>query len=310
MKSALPNILGKEFVCINKITQKLPSGHIGDDCAVLTFGGKNLLITVDTFSDQVHFDTKSFSLKEIGERCAEAAISDIAAMGGKPLYVAIAVAVPNYKLIPKLSDGIKSSLSRHHVMLIGGDTTYSKILSISITVLGTAKKPIYRSGAKINDAVYLTGPTGLSAAGLYALKNNIKGATTLERKHKTPKAKIKVGMIIARSANAMIDISDGLVSELYHIAFQSRVAVELNNIPINSVLKKFCNEQKLSPEIFTLYGGEDYELLLTGPETKLSKIKGLIKIGRVIASKGKTAVYLNKNNKKILLDPLKGFKHF
>jgi thiamine-monophosphate kinase len=310
MRSTLPNILGKEFVCINKIIKKLPVQSIGDDCAVLAFGGKNLLLTVDTFSDKVHFDTKYFSLKEIGERCAEAAISDIAAMGGKPLYMALSLATPNHTSIHKLIDGVKSSLLRHGIVIVGGDTTYSKILSISMTVIGLAAKPVYRSGAKINDVVYITGHTGLSMAGLYAIKKKISGFKTLKDAHKSPRANIKKGLIASKHANSMIDISDGLVSELYHLAHQSGVDIEITSMPLNRELVRFCKKSNLSPKNFALYGGEDYQLLLTGPGSKLSKIKGLIKIGRVVRTKGRTCVYLNKCGKRTVLDPLKGFKHF
>ena len=99
----------------------------------------------------------------------------------------------------------------------------------------------------------------------------------------------------------MIDISDGLASELYHLAFQSKVNIKVSNIPLNTTLKDFCKKKKLDPEKFALYGGEDYELLLTGPQKKLSKIKGLIKIGKVINKSSKT---------ERLFDPSKGFKHF
>ena len=301
MKSIQPNILGKEFDCINKIIKKLPTHSIGDDCAVLEFGGKKLLVSVDTFSDKVHFDTKYFSLKEIGERCSEAALSDIAAMGGTPLYIAVSLAVPTHKVISGITDGIKNSVSRHKIFVVGGDTTYSKIMSISITVLGTANKPIYRYGAKPGNGVYITGHTGLSAAGLYVLKKKIKGFKTLEQKHKKPTAQIKQGAMAAKYATAMIDISDGLMSEIYHLEFQSKVNIELSNIPIHATLKKFCKRQKLDPHNFVLYGGEDYELLITGPDSKLSRIKGLLKIGNVTKKQKKKSLFFN---------PLKSFKHF
>jgi len=310
MKSTQPNILGKEFDCINKIIKRLPTLSIGDDCAVLEFGGKKLLVSVDTFSDKVHFDTKYFSLKEIGQKCCEASISDVAAMGGKPLYIAISLAVPNYKLIHDIVNGIKSSVQRHKIFVIGGDTTYSKVLSISITVLGTTIKPIYRYGARPGDAVYTTGYTGLSAAGLYVLKKKIKGSKKLEQKHKHPIAQIEKGLVAAKYATSMIDISDGLASELYHLAFQGKVDIEVSHIPLSTELKSFCKKQKLVPQNLALYGGEDYELLLTGPEEELSKIKGLIKIGQVINKSNNSEVLIKQGTKSLLLDPSKGFKHF
>ncbi len=306
----LPNILGKEFVCINKIIKKLPVQSIGDDCAVLDFGGKKLLVTVDTFSDKVHFDKKYFSLKEIGQRCAEAAVSDIAAMGGEPLYMVLAIATPEHAQIPSLIDGIKKSLLRHRITMVGGDTTYSSILSLSITVFGSCKRPIKRNGAKINDAIYISGPTGLSMAGLYAIKKGIKSFKILEQAHKNPKAKIAEGIKAAKHANSMIDISDGLVSELYHISHQSEVSIELDNIPIHKELARLCKVQDLDPLAFALYGGEDYQLLITGQEKHLSMVKGLIKIGRVVGKSTKALVCLNKNGKTTTLNTLKGFKHF
>ena len=310
MKTTLPNILGKEFDCINKIIKKLPVKGIGDDCAVLSFGGSKLLISVDTFTDKVHFDTKYFSLEQIGNHCSEATISDIAAMGAKPLYVTLSLAVPNHKLIGPLSAGIRTSLLKHGVTLVGGDTTFSKILSISMTVIGSCNKPIYRNGAKKGDAVYITGMTGLSAAGLYAIKNKTKGREYIKNKHLLPKARIKEGILCAKHANAMIDISDGLVSELHHIAFQSNVSIEIEHLPIDKELKSFCKEHGLSPEAFALYGGEDYELIVVGPGIKLSKIKGLIKIGKVVPYNKKKQVSILRGCYKDVLNPLKGFKHF
>ena len=158
----LPNILGKEFDCINKIMTKLPvGGSIGDDCAVIVFGQKKLLVSVDSFIEDVHFNMDYFNLERLGEHCAEASLSDIAAMGGKALYITISVSVPKSEFIEKLSLGLKRSLDRHGIKLIGGDTTYSKNIVISCTVIGEAKHPVYRHGAKPGDDIYISSYTGL-----------------------------------------------------------------------------------------------------------------------------------------------------
>lgn len=306
MNKTLPNILGKEFDCINKIIKNLPTKNIGDDCAVLDFGGDKLLISMDTFCEKTHFDNSYFTLQEIGQRCAEATISDIAAMGGIPLYITLSISTDHYKKIPMLCDGVKKSLLRHKVFLIGGDIIHSDIFSVSITVIGKTKKAVYRSGAKAGDSIYITGHTGLASAGLYALKNKIKKYRKLKNKHKSPVAKINSGIKMSKYTNSMIDISDGLATELYHLAHQSGVNIQLNKLPIDKELTIFCRKMKLDENDFALFGGEDYELLMSIPEKFSDKTKGLIKIGQVMEKSSKPKI-LFKNE---ILKIKKGFKHF
>ena len=305
----LPYILGKEFRCINKITRELPTLGVGDDCAVIRLGGKHLLVSVDAFVENVHFDLSYFTLAEIGKRCTEAALSDIAAMGGKPLYILLSWSAPKVDLIEKIAQGVKKSLIRHKVKLIGGDMTRSKDITMSLTVIGETKKPVYRSGAKNGDYVYVTSYTGLSEAGRQLLKNKTHGFERLKRAHKDPEAKIKIGQKLSKVATSMIDISDGLVSELYHLAHSSNVSIELDHIPIHKDLKLCSEKTKTTAEGFSLYGGEDYELLYTVQRKNIKHAIGF-KIGRVIKSKKRNKkVYLNKKGKKILIKPT-GFKHF
>jgi thiamine-monophosphate kinase len=309
----LPNILGKEFVCINKIMRSLPvGGAIGDDCAVISWGGKNLLVSVDTFVEKVHFDLRYFELHEVGERCAEASLSDIAAMGGKALYATLSLSVPDHKMIEAVTKGVKRSLTRHKVKLVGGDTTFSSSVIVSFTVMGEASKPVYRSGAKFGDSVCVSSYTGLSYGGFHALKNKIKGFDVLKAKHKTPKARLDIAQKISRSATSMIDISDGLVSELYHLAHASGVSIVIDHVPLHAELKRLARtskNHKHDPKIMALYGGEDFELLYTIPNKRA--IASGIKIGNVIRSKGKPAVYIKTTGGNIeLLPPDIGFKHF
>jgi len=291
----------------------MPVLGVGDDCAVVKVGAKTgakaLLFSVDMFVEHVHFDIKYFSLVEIGKRCAEAALSDIAAMGGKPLYMLVSWSAPKPATIEKMARGVKKSLVKHGVKLIGGDLTRSKDITISLTVIGETKKPIYRSGAKPGDYVYVTSYTGLSEAGRQLLENKITGFDNLKKAHKAPEAKIKTGQKLAKIANAMIDISDGLASELYHLAHSSNVGIEIYKVPVHKSLKLVSKKIKTSAEGLALYGGEDYELLYTvSPEYSRHAIG--YKIGRVISSKKQNKkVYLNKDGKKILITP-KGFKHF
>jgi thiamine-monophosphate kinase len=304
----LPNILGKEFDCINKIIRSLPvGGGIGDDCAVIRWGGKNLLVSVDTFVEKVHFDLRYFKLHEVGERCAEAALSDIAAMGGKALYATLSLSVPDHKMIEAVAKGVKRSLTRHKVKLIGGDTTFSSSVIVSFTVMGEASKPVYRSGAKPGDSVYVSSYTGLSCGGFYALKNKIKGFDKLKAVHKTPRARLDIAQKIAKHASSMIDISDGLVSELYHLAHAGGVSIVIDKIPIHPDLKRLAKALMPDPKIMALYGGEDFELLYTSRNKDMSGIK----IGKVTKTMDKPAVYIKTTGGNIqVLPPDIGFKHF
>ena len=307
----LPNILGKEFDCINKIIAALPvGGRIGDDCAVIKWGGKNLLLSVDTFVENVHFDLKYFKLNEVGEKCCEASLSDIAAMGGKASYVTLSLSVPDHKIIGAITQGVKHSLAKHNLKLIGGDTTFSKSIVVSFTVIGESKNPVYRSGAKPGDSVVVSSFTGLSYGGFYALKKKIKGFKKLETKHKLPFARLDIAEKISKVATSMIDISDGLVSELYHIAYASNVSIIVDKIPVDPELKRFAETTGIDPKTMACYGGEDFELLYTRPSKAKGKVLGH-SIGKVIRSSGPNLVYLkNADGSLSVLPGNVGFKHF
>lgn len=305
----LPNILGKEFKCINKIISKLPSRGVGDDCAIIGSGAKKLVISTDSFVENVHFSHKHFSLKEIGERCAEAAISDIAAMGAKPLYTLLSISTLKIKNIEPITAGIGLSLKRHRIVIIGGDTTAAEKTMINITVIGTSSDPVKRSGAKKGDLVFITSYTGLSDAGLYALKNNIKGFSVLKAAHKKPKAKIKEGLAVSKIATSMIDISDGLASELHHIAHASTCSIKLCCIPIHKEIEKLAKLTKKDPLSFVIYGGEDYQLLYTTNKKNKNKALGFC-IGEVIEKDKTPLVSIKQGKHYIKLDPKKGYLHF
>jgi thiamine-monophosphate kinase len=279
----LPPILGEEFQSINKIIGKNSFTKIGDDCAIITHpGNSKILYSIDAFIEDVHFKTSYFSPFEIGYKAVQASISDIAAMGGSATHCLLSLSVPSKDLISAIIKGVKESLSLYRVELIGGDTTYGKKIAISVCVIGkTNGRPIMRSGAKIKDLLYVTGYTGLSGAGLYALHKKIKGYTTLKNAQKKPVARLDIAKKLSKIASSMIDISDGLSSEIIHLCHQSNVSARLYNIPLHPELVKFCKKQKLNPETFALNGGEDYELLYTIPPVHKKKAIGFC-IGEII----------------------------
>ncbi len=305
----VPNILGKEFECINKILKKTLNSGVGDDCAIMHQGKQKLLISTDSFIEDIHFSKKTSSLRKTGEKCAEASISDLAAMGARPLYMLMAVSSKNTKDITEISSGIALSLKRHNMVLVGGDTTRSNKLFINITVIGSSKKPIKRSGAKHGDGVYISSYTGLSSAGFYVLQKGIKAYPDLKKAHRSPRALIKEGLKISNLANAMIDISDSLSSELYHIAFSSNCSILIDAVPTHPSIVKLCKEKELDPSNFILFGGEDYQLLFTSNKHKQACKFG-IRIGTVIKNKKRPKVLIKTKNGSKILRSKSAYLHF
>jgi thiamine-monophosphate kinase len=305
------NILGKEFDCIEKIKEITPNMGIGDDCVFLKeLGGA--ILSVDNFVEGIHFDMNYFKPSDVGYRACEASLSDIAACGGKALFVLIAISAPSTELILHIYNGVSKSLTSNNVKLIGGDTTNGHKITISVTVIGKPyTKMILRSTAKINENIYITGYTGLSAGGLYCLQKKIKGFNTLKTAHKRPKAKLNLSRELSKIATSMIDISDGLVSELYHIANQSNLSIVIDELPIHKDLIKLTEhkDNEINPKDLALNGGEDFELLYTTNKETVSKKLGF-KIGRTIEPvNNKICVYILDDTRLKLLEP-KGFKHF
>lgn len=295
----MPSILGKEFQFIKNLRKKGFS-FIGDDCAILNKNNTKFVISTDSFVEDIHFSRKYFSLKEIGIKAFEASISDIAAMGANPKYTLISISIENTKDLKKIYEGILERSKNHKVEIIGGDTTKSSKIYINVSVIGEIKKPIKRSGAKEEDLVYITHHTGFSSIGLKLLKENPRKNNKFTKAHKRPLAKIKEGKALAKYANAMIDISDGLLSELTHLSKESKVKINVENIPVAKDILKLKNKINIKKHV--LNGGEDFSLLYTIPK-KHEKYAIGFKIGK--AEKG-SGIYIN--NKKI--KDLKNFKHF
>jgi thiamine-monophosphate kinase len=243
---------------------------IGDDCAVLRLpAGQDLLTTTDFSLENVHFRRAWHPAESVGHRCLARGLSDIAAMGGEPVACFLSLALPA-KLSQAWVDGFTKGLLRlageFSVPLAGGDTAQSatKILA-DIVVLGSVPKgkAMLRSGARPGDRVYVTGSLGGSAAALDLLFSKRKLATKQFPKHFFPQPRISQGQFLRAKnfASSMIDISDGLSTDLNHICEESGVGAEIwaNAIPRARIGK---NDQPVELK-FALHGGDDYELLFT-----------------------------------------------
>lgn len=291
----------------------------GDDSACIRLK-KLAILTTDTFIEKVHFDLKYFTFYEIGKRSLASALSDVAAMGGSPKFALVSIQIPpalDVNSVKELYWGMIHIAKKFKLKIIGGDTVSSKTLGITVTIIGEGDKIIKRSGAKVNDSIFVTGDLGSSSCGLYLLNKSILKNAYLIKKHKIPVPRIAEGKILTKFANSMIDISDGIATDLYHITEESRVGAVIykEKIPLHRDLKKIARECNKDPYEFALYGGEDYELLFTAPKEKGSMISKKLgqktgvkvtEIGTILKNKG---VWLEADGKRTPLNPL-GYDHF
>lgn len=304
---------------------------IGDDCAV--FGpssGRVLLFTTDMLVEDIHFLKSKMTPYQLGWKSIAVNLSDIAAMGGRPLILLISLAIPaemDVEIIQDLYKGMKDICEHHKVNIVGGDTVASPDkLVINVSLIGDAKENevLYRSGARPGDSIYLTGNVGDSFAGLKILKKEISSPKSIKNHfikiHNEPKPLIETGMAIAASgfANAMIDVSDGLLPDLGHICKESGVGAMLfrSKIPLSSELKLLASRVKFNPLDLALSGGEDYILLLTVPEANIKcfemvcKDKGLLPLYLIGEIKEEKGIRMVNDDGSIEEISMRGFNHF
>ncbi|RHJ90235.1 thiamine-phosphate kinase [Parabacteroides bouchesdurhonensis] len=303
-----------EFGLIRHLTNKIELKNnstlngVGDDAAVLDYKDKQVLVTTDLLLEGVHFDLMYVPLKHLGYKSAVVNFSDIYAMNGKPKQITVSLGISNRFSVEDLDElysGIKLACDIYGVDLVGGDTSASLTgLTISITCIGEGEKGkvVYRSGAKETDLICVSGDLGAAYMGLQLLereKSVFKGQQDftpdftgkeylLERQLK-PEARKDIIEMLAQAnvmPTAMMDISDGLSSELLHISSASNVGCQIyeDRIPIDYQTAVMAEQFNMSLITAALNGGEDYELLFTVPLTehdKVSEMKGVKVIGHV-----------------------------
>jgi thiamine-monophosphate kinase len=287
-----------EFTLIERLMEVLgPAGMgagqgvirgIGDDTAVLqNTPGTRLLASCDMMIEGRHFDLAYFSPRELGWKALAVNLSDIAAMGGRPRWVMVSLGLkPELKVtfVEEIYAGIAELASHFGVIIVGGDTCSSpERLVIDICILGEAYRSevSYRSGASEGDLILVTGKLGSAAAGLALLragsKAEIGGAEELRMAHLKPMPRIREASLLIRSGlvGAMNDISDGLASELHEIVQASGCGARIwaERLPISQEAASLARRMGAEPQDWALYGGEDYELLLTIPGGKGSPLQ-------------------------------------
>ncbi len=304
-----------EFGLIRRLTDDIKLVNestcygVGDDCAVLSYPADHkVLVTTDMLMEGVHFDLTYVPLKHLGYKAAMVNLSDIYAMNGTPRQLTVSLALSKRFCIEDIEDlyaGIRLACEQHGVDIVGGDTTSSLTgLAISITCIGEARKEdiVYRNGAKETNLICVTGDLGAAYMGLQLLERekavfkgekeiqpDFAGKEYLLERQLKPEARRDIIRKLAEAGvrpTAMMDISDGLSSELMHICTQSKVGCRIyeEHLPIDYQTAVMAEELNMNVTTCALNGGEDYELLFTIPiadHEKISKMEGVKLIGHI-----------------------------
>ncbi len=305
-----------EFGLIRHLTEgiELKNGSskygVGDDAAVLEYGEKEILVTTDLLMEGIHFDLTYVPMKHLGYKSAMVNFSDIYAMNGTPKQITVSIALSKRFSVEDLEEfyaGIKLACDLHQVDIIGGDTTSSLTgFAISITCIGEGEKGkvVYRNGAKETDLICVSGDLGAAYMGLQLLERekavfkgqdqaevqpDFSGKEYLLERQLNPEARRDIIRKLAEEGivpTAMMDVSDGLSSELLHICTQSHTGCRVyeEHIPIDYQTAVMAEEFNMNLTTCAMNGGEDYELLFTVPLTdheKVSQIEGVRVIGHI-----------------------------
>jgi thiamine-monophosphate kinase len=292
-----------EFGLIERLTEKIKLKNtstlkgVGDDAAVLSFLDKKIVVTTDLLTEGIHFNLMYVPLKHLGYKAVVVNLSDVFAMNALPRQITVSIAISSkfsLESVEELYSGIHLACEKYGVDLIGGDTTSSLTgLTISITAIGEASEEeiCYRSGAKVNDLVCVSGDLGGAYMGLQLLEREnevfkvnprqqpqFEGYDYILERQLKPEARGDIKELLKTlniKPTAMIDISDGLSSEVLHLCKASKVGCNIyeEKIPLDKQTKDFAEELSINPLVAALNGGEDYELLFTVPLESFEVIK-------------------------------------
>jgi len=330
------NEIGGEFGFINRFKpwfeDIVPDGFtgIGDDCSVIPVNDKDdMIITTDMLVEDIHFIRQAISSRQLGHKSLAVNLSDIAAMGGVPVGSFLSLAIPKETNVEYLDSFMKGYLDlseKYNIPLLGGDTTRSlKHLVINVCVIGRCEKgkEKRRNMARTHDIICVTGFLGDSAGGLRVILNKLPETPDNEyllTKHHLPEPRLKEGLYLRdlSGVHALMDISDGIVSDLTHIlkASGKGAKININQLPVSEVLRRTSRKYNWNTEELALSGGEDYELLCTVAADEYQVVsysylsyfgKPLFPVGTITG--GSPCVQWFKDDKEIIINKT-GFDHF
>ncbi|WP_237067010.1 thiamine-phosphate kinase [Microbulbifer guangxiensis] len=311
-----------EFDIIRDYFAGAPTGDsvilgIGDDCALLQPPAGSVLATsVDTLVAGRHFPEAADPAK-IASRALRVNLSDLAAMGAKPLWFTLALTLPtaSRKWLQGFSRGLLETAREYGISLVGGDTTAGP-LSITVQVTGCAQKPLRRDGASVGDAVYVSGPLGAAAAALRVVLGKEQVDSELSQAADAafywPEPQLALAESIAPLASAAIDISDGLLADLGHICRASGVSaeVELEALPVAPLARELAGTQARE---LAATGGDDYQLCFTVPAARVAELEqmdtGAVRIGTLVDAAGEPRVLARRHGQS-WAPKHAGYQHF
>jgi thiamine-monophosphate kinase len=282
---------------------------IGDDAMVLRGG---YVISTDSFFDKTHFDLSYFSYLALGHHVMAASLSDIAAMAAVPVAALVSLCVTKKTgagAIRELYDGFARLTRKYNCDIAGGDIVKCQTFGMTITVIGRTSAPLLRSGARPGDSLFVTNFLGLAETGRIVLKDKWRRSEYPAgiEKHLFPQLRIDEACALRKYATACIDTSDGLSTDAFHLAEESRVriVVDADHLPIHPEVGRLCGLRHIDPTRFILSAGEDFELLFTA--SGLPKVKGLnvFRIGRVAKGQG---LYMAAGGRERRIKP-SGYQH-
>ena len=313
-----------EFEFIKNIKERYGLAHVGDDCAILPKDVKtDLVITADLLVEDVDFRLEWMTPQSLGRKALAVSLSDIAAMGATPKWAMLTVGVPesawNGNFVDRFYEGWFGLAKEYAVELVGGDVSRTdRHIVIDSIAAGEVRKgkAVMRSGARVGDSLFVTGVLGGAAGGLSLLEGGVRhsktrgGKRALIDRQLRPMPRIEIGEYLVQNgiATSMIDISDGLAADLYHLCESSKVGavIELNAVPVDECLSVLDGVDALA---FALGGGEDFELLFTSPRKEVSSMRlpSITRIGEITSNSGIVEV-VDDNGTNILPDL--GYRHF
>lgn len=310
-----------EFDAIRRFTERLPAPPkevvvpIGDDCAVVRLGGEPWVAAADMLVEGRHFRLGWSSPEDVGYKAVAVNVSDVAAMGGVPHFVLSSGGAPDAGTVLRCMEGVLEACEAFGVYPLGGDTTSADALTVDVAILGRVEgEPVLRSGARSGDVLAVTGDLGTSAAGLMALENGLEGYGRLEGRHRRPEPRVGAGLVAGRlGASAMIDLSDGLASDVRHVCERSGVGcrVDLGLLPVADDTRRLAETLGRDPALLAATGGEDFELLMAVPEGAVAALRGeldvpLTVVGELVADR-REVVFLRDGEP---VEGLSGWDHF
>jgi thiamine-monophosphate kinase len=328
------NHVPRELNLIENLKKVLARHHprtvvpLGDDAFVFKSFTNNTVIAQDMMIEDVHFKTSYFGPADLGYKALAVNLSDLAAMGATPHFVHVSLALPktiSEDWVLSFYSGMTQLADQYKIEIVGGDLSLSPgPLMIDVNVIGEVTEPFTRKGAQAGDWLAVTGPLGVSHAGLLALQKELYIYAEATQKHLRPKPRLDIAQLLrqhkldTQSIHAMMDCSDGLINDLLHLTRHLELGIELNEeeLPIESDAEGFALSLQQKALTWALWGGEDYELLLAFPANKKDEIKyifesadkDLFLIGK-FNSGGQITLKTREGNERPITD-FQGWSHF